>query len=649
VSPIIIQKDLIEKAKKKLGDDNEKLIVEALDIEDYDFTRRRCHCVFHDGDNTPSLIYDPKRYRMKCFGCGKSVDLIDAYLSKGDTFIDATRKLFKEAGVQYAFSEEGIKTKRDYRYPKHEEGDMGPVYEYMQLRCISPETVAKADVACDGKGNVCFEYFDLNNVLTMVKYKPMHKIDKSKHEVKSWCQKDADTTPLLWRMNRVNTNEPLYIFEGCPDTLAAIECGVLNSVSVPLGCNNFGWIETNFEFLEEFETIVICSDNDDPGIQMQKECVRRLGSWRTKFVDIPHTYTGQDGVTHNTKDVNEYLYWAGPEETFQLLIHPKDSPIDSVVDLVDVKPLPLDEMDGVTTGLAPLDKQLGKFYYGTLVTITGKPGAGKSSLMTQIICNAMDENVPCFLFSGEMGNTMTKDWFDTILAGPRNLNQYKSKYADYYYRVNTLAEEAINNFYGGKCMMYKDDQSTTMAALEDSMEAVVRKCGVKLIVLDNLMCLEPDRPADELVEQKELIKALVAFAKKWHVVIVLVAHPRKTQRGAKLELQDMAGTSVIGNMVHMSLSLQRISDDDRKKGSAVPEALWGNDVMISINKNRLNGHSNIDLGLNYHAPSRRFYTNYDEFDRQYNWDRIYDEETETYSSKYTDKIPYPQGDSGEWR
>lgn len=628
---IIIPKELIEKAKKKLGDKNEELIVKEYGIEDYDFSRRRCHCIFHDGDNTPSLIYDPKHYIMKCFGCGKSVDVIDAYLDNGHTFIDATRELFKEAEIQYAFSEEGVKTKREYRYPKKENGNMQPVLDYMALRKISKEALDKADVSADDYGNCVFEYYDLNNVLMMCKYKPSHRYQKGVDRSKSWCQKDADTTQILWRMNRVNTTEPLYIFEGEPDTLAAIECGILNSVSVPLGCNNFGWIEECFNFLEQFETIVICSDNDDPGIQMQKECVRRLGSWRTKFVDIPRFYIDDDGKEHNTKDVNEYLFYAGKEKTFELLINPKDSPIDSVIDLVDVKALPLDEMDGITTGLAPIDQQLGKLYYGTLVTLSGKPGAGKSSLMTQIICQAMDNDIPCFLFSGEMGNTMTKDWFDTILAGPRNINEYPSKFAnDCYYRVKATAESAINEYYRGKCMMYKDDQDTRIDVLEDSMEAVVRKCGVKLIVLDNLMCLEPNRPSDELAEQKELIKSLIAFAKKWSVVIVLVCHPRKTQRGAKLDLQDMAGTSVIGNMAHMSLSLQRITDDDRRKGSSVPESLQGHSVMVTINKDRLRGRSNIDIGLYYHPPTRRFYSCYEEYDYHYKWD----------TTKHTGRLRY---------
>lgn len=43
----MIDKELIQQAKEKLGDRNADLMVEALDITDYDSRNMKCRCVVH--------------------------------------------------------------------------------------------------------------------------------------------------------------------------------------------------------------------------------------------------------------------------------------------------------------------------------------------------------------------------------------------------------------------------------------------------------------------------------------------------------------------------------------------------------------------------------------------------------------------------
>ena len=182
----------------------------------------------------------------------------------GLTYLEALQKLFAEAKMPLSLGEKGVQTKFKYRYPVEEPlNDKESVYAYLAQRSISKETVDAVDVREDAHGNIVFNYYDTNDVLCLVKYRPSHKIDKSRGDVKAWCQKNADVTPLLFNMNRVNTTAPLLICEGEIDCMAAIEAGFTNAVSVPLGANNYGWIEENFDWLEQFESIIICSDNDE--------------------------------------------------------------------------------------------------------------------------------------------------------------------------------------------------------------------------------------------------------------------------------------------------------------------------------------------------------------------------------------------------
>ena len=359
---MLVDNEKLMKAKSKIAEQTPDLIAEIMNLEGYDARNHKALCPFHNED-TPSFVWNAKGGYYKCFGCSKTMDIVDAYVVKGKTFIEACEKVFELAEMPYAFGEKGVKTKSQYRYPKEEDSwERDKVNAYFKLRCISEDTLDYCDVRQDKNGNAVFNYYDLNDVLTTVKYKLTHTPDKSKHEMKSWCQKDADTTPLLFNMNRINPNKPLTICEGEPDCLAAIEAGYQNTVSVPFGCNNYTWIEQNWDFLEQFDSIILAMDNDEPGIKAQKEIIYRLGSWRTKVMNIPDVVEF-NGKKVKCKDINELLYYKGKEAVLEAIINAKDTPVSSVVDFADVTDLDLADMDGVETGYKDLDKELMKVFF----------------------------------------------------------------------------------------------------------------------------------------------------------------------------------------------------------------------------------------------------------------------------------------------
>ena len=223
-----------------MDDDNARIIADLLEVEEYDEQNKRALCPHHK-EKTPSWIYNSKAHSYHCFSCGKNTDIIDAYMEKGLTYIEAVQKLFEHAGIKHSFGEHRVKDRAQYRYPKEESiNEKSHVYEYLKLRHISPSTVDYADIREDSRGSIVFNYYDTNDVLKMVKYRPSRKVEKG--ENKMWCQKDADTTPLLFNMNRINIAEPLIICEGEIDCLALIESGCKNAVSVPLGAKK-SWMD----------------------------------------------------------------------------------------------------------------------------------------------------------------------------------------------------------------------------------------------------------------------------------------------------------------------------------------------------------------------------------------------------------------------
>ena len=626
-----IDREAILQAKEKLGDRNAQIIVEELGITDFDEKNMKCCCPFHQEDHA-SFIYNKKAFNFRCFGsCGRSYDILDVFMYKGATYAEACRKLFELAEMPYSFGELGVKTKRHYRYP-HEVPctDKSKVYAYFEQRKISRETLDALDVRQDSEGNAVFNYYDTNDVLTMVKYKPSHKVQHG--QAKCWCQQNSDTAPLLFNMNRINVNSPLLICEGEPDCLSAIEAGFKNAVSVPLGSSNLHWIDENLEWLDQFDSIIICADNDNAGVKMQKECVPRLGSWRTKVVDIPAIPIGNTGRV--TKDLNEILYVCGKDKVLELILDAKDSPVPSVVDLSDVEPTEYEDVDGVTTGLKAIDDELMRLFFGTLTIVSGQPGSGKSSLLTQLACNSLDNDIGTWLFSGELPNGVEKSWFNYIFAGPRNITDAISRRGNPYKKISTTTLAEINKTYKGRWHIYRDDYDNTLDKLIASMTDTVRKYGARCLILDNFMCIDTETSEEELRSQTDTIKKLIEFAKKYQVAVILVCHPRKMDAGTNVGIYDIAGTSNIVNLAHRTIGLRRVTDAERENAAKYSEKrrqLLKYDVIVTIVKDRMFGRQNIDVGLYYDPASRRFFSDMDEYDRRFSWDK----------KEYKEPLPLP--------
>lgn len=626
---MLINKKDIEKAKKKLGNDNAFIVAELLELDNFDEKNLKACCPYHNED-TASFIYNKKAYNWHCFGCNKTVDVIDVLMENGNTFLEAVKYLFEKADMEYSFGEKDVKTKRNYKYP-HEEpiNEKENVITYWGRRGISKNVIDYLDIREDKFGNGVFNFYDTNDVLTMVKYRPARSIDKTNGEIKNWCQKDADTTPLLFNMNRINNSKPLLITEGETDCASAIEAGYLNTVSVPLGAGNFHWIEENWDWLNGFDSIIVWSDNDEAGEKMRKECIYRLGTWRTKYILTPNYFEKEDGKKVPLKDINDCLQIGGKEFVMNLISEAKDVPVKSVVDYSEIEELDISQMDGVQTGIKPLDNELLKIFYGTLTVLSGRPGSGKTSIIDQAIARTIDVGNPVFLFSKEMPERMSANWFNTIIAGRRNIVEKTSREGKQYYVVPQKIQKKMQSFYKSKLFIYRDDEPNDVDSVLKSAEECVRKFGCKLIVLDNLMMIDLNcSESDKNTAQTNLINSLIKFAAKFNVAVVLIAHPRKTQdTNSDIEMYDISGTSNIINLAMRSIGLRRVS----KKEKNDPKSKWGKyDVVLTVIKDRLLGKADFQIGLWYDIVSRRFYTDYEEYDAKFAWD----------DKVYTNKIPY---------
>ena len=624
--------EVIEKAKEKLGDENATIMAESLGLEDYEPVKMMARCCFHN-EKTPSLSYDPKTYRFHCFACGATVDIIDVFMRDGTTFHDACNKLFKLADINYD-AQYDSKDRGAYRYPHQEDGDMERPRWYLNKRKISNETIDLLDISADKNGNIVFNYYDTDGELVLVKYRPSHSLKKG--DVKTWCQKGADTSNVLWNMNHVRPSGSLLICEGEIDCCSFIQAGFYQTVSVPLGAQNFKWIEENWDFLQGFDTIIIAGDNDKAGQKMIKEACARLS-----FTNVKYDESNVFKESTRTKDANDVLQLFGESYLFNLVLNAKETPIDSVVKMSYVEDMNINEMDGIEVGIKKLDDELIKIFCGGVTIVTGKASAGKTTFLNQIALSAMDQGMPVFLFSRELLNSMSKDWYKTVGAGIRNMHE--TTYTDprtgkerKFWVVNQEAKKRMDEYYKDMLYVYKDEASNEATELLSTMEQLARRRGVKCFLIDNLMTvfLPEDKDGGVNGAQTKFISDLTKFSMKYGAICVLVAHPRKTQAGQEIGLDDISGSMNIVNLAVRTIGLRRVTDKEKEDEN---NKYHNYDVVITSVKDRIFG-STAEIPCHYSKPTRRFFSNPDEWDRKYGWDK----------RVYEDELPYCDEKGNEW-
>ena len=616
---MLIEKEKIIEAKEKLGENAANIIAEDLKLEQWDEKNLKSLCPFHNED-TPSFVWSIKDHAYKCFGCNKRYGIIDHFMNFYKlTYLGAVEKLFEMTDIHYRFGERGIKTNRDYNYPNHEQyKNRNKVQEYLNFRKISNDTLDYADVQQDSHENCVFHFYDSNDVLCTVKYRPARKLEKP--DTKTWSQKDKDTLPILFNMNRIDPTKPLIITEGEIDCLSLIECGITNSVSVPFGANNYGWIETCWDFLEQFDQIIIWSDNDSAGLKMRKEVCSRLGNWRTLFVDIPEIE--KDGEKYRAKDINEVLFVFGKDKVIELVNNAQEIPITGVENLANVADFDLEKAVGLYTHLRDLDNIVYKFLLGTVVLVTGQKGGGKSSLVNQaFVCEGLNQGMDCFIYSGEMGSSILKSWIELVMVGPEKIKMKDN----FIHQIDPEARKQMASWYDERVWVYSEMDNKSEVILDKAINST-RKYGTKIWLLDNLMSIDIGATDSNLLQkQKEFIVRLTSLAKAYGVLIVLVVHPRKTMVGATITSDDIAGSSDIGNLAHYILSVHRYSpkekegERDTRGGYKKGKEPIPYDVRASILKNRITGKIG-DCSLYFNYTSYRFYGNPKELYTRYKWD-----------------------------
>lgn len=478
---------------------------------------------------------------------------------------------------------------------------------YLESRGISSGTTEKYQITVQTKNEnvLVFPFLDAAGVMQFVKYRKTD-FDREKDTAKEWCE--ANCKPILFGMYQCNPgNKTLIMTEGQIDSLSVAESGIENAVSVPTGKNGFTWVPYCWDWLQQFETLIIFGDNENGSITLLDDMKRRFRG--TIKAVKQQDYKG-------CKDANELLQKYGKEAVRRAVERAECVPVQRIIRLSDVKTVDLFSSPKISTGFKTLDKVLaGGIYLGQTVIITGKRGDGKSTFASQILVNALDQGIRVLAYSGELPDYFFKRWMDFQVAGKHNVIDRAAENGNISYFVTNEKISKIEEWYRERAYLY-DNQSTSDDELEDllqTIEKAVQQYGIQLVLLDNLMtALDVGMSVDLYRAQSKFVDKLVKMAKRLQVAVVLVVHPRKNRFGND-DTDEVSGSADITNRVDIVMTYKRnlASFENAER-------------VVTVSKNRLTGKLAVGeaaIPLYYDEASKRICEDKADFIKPYGWEK----------------------------
>ena len=448
--------------------------------------------------------YDWERGLGTCHNCNTTFQL-HTYQRKG-----ASSKEYVRPSIDVT----------DYNIPRTK------VAEWFKSRGISEDTLINLQVGegseympqTGKKENTIHFTYHVGDQLINIKYRDGRKNFK--------LYKGAEK--VFYNINSIVGYDNCVITEGEMDVLALHEAGVKNAISVPNGAtlshNNLDYLDNCIDYFEDKTKIILAVDTDDPGLALRAELVRRLGAEVCFLVDF-----------EDCKDANEYLMKYGKEKLRQAIKQARPYPLENVTTFKDIENDVTDFVKngfkaGYQIGLSNFD-QIFSTYTGQFITVTGIPSSGKSDFVDQMVVGynknyswktafASPENAPNYLHAHKL---MRKVWGDMPSRDDIGSAKWKE-----------VANHVNDNFF------FIDMEKYTLESVLRKGAELVKRKGIKCLVIDPFNKVR-DRNASSLdvnIYTMEYLTKIETFAKKYDVLVFIVAHPTKMYKTSDGKIEE---------------------------------------------------------------------------------------------------------------
>jgi twinkle protein len=348
----------------------------------------------------------------------------------------------------------------------------------------------------------------------------------------------------------------------------------------------------NFEYLNTFDNVILCFDNDDAGRRASEKVAELFEPHKCKIIKLAF------------KDANEYLkigkredfsraWWSAEPYTPAGIINLRD--IGSKLyeeDFCDTCPYPWEGLNEKLYGMRT----------GELVTFTSGSGMGKSSIIRELmhhILNKTEDNIGILALEENVRNTAFN-----IMSVEANARLYIKEIRDQYNReqLNDWEKATLGT---GRLFAFDHFGSITNDEILGRIRYMARALDCKWIMLDHLSILVSGQEefGDERKSIDVLMTKLRSLVEETGVALLLVSHLRRRtgdkgfEEGKEVTLSHLRGSASIGHLSDAVIALERNQQSE--------DETEANTNVIRILKNRYTGDTGVAEHLYYDKETGR--------------------------------------------
>jgi twinkle protein len=365
----------------------------------------------------------------------------------------------------------------------------------------------------------------------------------------------------LWNLDSLREfpyrpKEPLVLTEGEFDAIAVAQaCRGIFVASVPNGScgkrsegeilvkedGRFAYIwgadQKLIPEIDQFDKIILATDNDEPGLVLRDELALRIGEGRCWFVIYPP----------GCKDSSDVLLKHNEETLRKVIADAKPMRPGYLVKPSDVPPRRMEVT--YSTGWGFLDEHI-KLIRPELVIVTGEPGHGKGQFIRALTFHLAEAHNwrTSFLTPEDPAHRLQRDMCRFALRNVQNRNreaiERANQWCDDHFRISQPP----------------DDDALTLDIVEHEMEAAAVHHDAQCFVLDpwNEVFHDYGRLSETQYIERSLTR-LRRKAKRYGLVLIIAAHPVKMSEDKEPTLWSISGSANWRNKADHGIIVHRKS------------------------------------------------------------------------------------------
>lgn len=351
----------------------------------------------------------------------------------------------------------------------------------------------------------------------------------------------------LFGQNKCGGNKRLLITGGEEDAMAAFQMLKAYSdekypgkeftpdvVSLPRGESVSG-IADNFEFIDKYDMVIICTDMDAVGRKAANDIASELG---------------RDGAyicEFSEKDCNDMLQKGKQAEFINAFFRAVEWKPEGFVD-IDINEILTPKPKGIELPFKGVNDKLHGIRKQEITLLTAGSGVGKSTITREIALHLMEHG-------HKVGNMYLEesqnDTARTYIAMRNSVHPMRFAIKPEMVPKQTVQKDV--EFLNERGVFYKHFGSLEDDELVSKLRYMVKVKGCEFIILDHISMVVSGRAGSKQGERKDidmLMTTLATFVVDNNVGLVLISHLSRNKeknwnRGAVPDLMDLRGSAAL--------------------------------------------------------------------------------------------------------